>query len=659
MAQQKVTEFFSSTKKRNGNVSASKRRKIEIPVTDSTTTESLKNKTMLKDHTKSSDNFIITEEVTSVWDDSNPNGSEFTTPRKRMIVESDISSVSSKSRIKLHIKKVNNKYEQITPSDIVPNVNKPQSAKKKLDLTSASKIKISSTPSAGTSVTTKADDDAADKEVYDLLSSKSHLLSLVTQVSRPEVALSPLPVTPKEDKECSPSPEPVVPKLQNLTAKLKSLSKMNGQALKNRLKQSGKISEIKNKLKGLDTVLENNKDLTQGVKAAPPETSAEKVLPAHERFEHLTEEGIPTLSLPFTYKQLEGGFQAMDQVISMLHNRSEICTFSKLRAAVQNITRKNFEERTVGQIKTIVPDAYIFQQEKILDFDKKTHMYSLTIEPNLKNEKQIDGKSNQLTAEGKLMFSASLLLKRKRLFRNNLLEYLKQLHKDFLASLDVPIILPSEKLARWHPKFQLDKVPEVTVSPLPQPPDVRVYHTAKDVLEHQKGKLINPMVEKAFAKVVAENEELLKKANSQNLNQASAETSKTPMKGIPPALLAKIRAKEAQRLEDELTKKPEEDYKMKIMKRLPEIIRILRTYFVTEKKPALPIEEIYKKLGDSHKSGMSQRDFEQHINLLKELAPDLISVVEIKRGKFLKLDRNIDVQSVTNRILNLTKVKDS
>lgn len=48
-------------------------------------------------------------------------------------------------------------------------------------------------------------------------------------------------------------------------------------------------------------------------------------------------------------------------------------------------------------------------------------------------------------------------------------------------------------------------------------------------------------------------------------------------------------------------------------------------------------------------------EVEQHIDMLKELAPELVSVVEIKRGKFLKLDKNVDVQAVSNRILNLVK----
>ena len=43
------------------------------------------------------------------------------------------------------------------------------------------------------------------------------------------------------------------------------------------------------------------------------------------------------------------------------------------------------------------------------------------------------------------------------------------------------------------------------------------------------------------------------------------------------------------------------------------------------------------------------------MKLMAELVPELVSVVEIKRGSFLKLDRNVDAQGVCNKIMNLVK----
>ena len=53
--------------------------------------------------------------------------------------------------------------------------------------------------------------------------------------------------------------------------------------------------------------------------------------------------------------------------------------------------------------------------------------------------------------------------------------------------------MADNKITRWHPKFKLDSVPEVPEDVLPQAPEIKIYHTAKDVLEKQRGKL-NPRV---------------------------------------------------------------------------------------------------------------------------------------------------------------------
>ena len=53
----------------------------------------------------------------------------------------------------------------------------------------------------------------------------------------------------------------------------------------------------------------------------------------------------------------------------------------------------------------------------------------------------------------------------------------------FLSTLDRPLSVPDNKITRWHPKFPLDTIPEVEPSPLPEPPAVKTYSSAKDVLD--------------------------------------------------------------------------------------------------------------------------------------------------------------------------------
>lgn len=61
--------------------------------------------------------------------------------------------------------------------------------------------------------------------------------------------------------------------------------------------------------------------------------------------------------------------------------------------------------------------------------------------------------------------------------------------QEFLSNLSRPLTIPDDKITRWHPKFPLDEVPDVQEAPLPQPPDIQVYQTARDVLESTRGKL--------------------------------------------------------------------------------------------------------------------------------------------------------------------------
>lgn len=50
-----------------------------------------------------------------------------------------------------------------------------------------------------------------------------------------------------------------------------------------------------------------------------------------------------------------------------------------------------------------------------------------------------------------------------------------------------------DKIVRWHPKFRVDDVPDVKEADLPQPPVVKMYNSANDVLEKARD-MIAPRV---------------------------------------------------------------------------------------------------------------------------------------------------------------------
>ena len=75
-------------------------------------------------------------------------------------------------------------------------------------------------------------------------------------------------------------------------------------------------------------------------KDVPKEKVAPPKVPAYQRFAHLADPEPSTLKLPFKYQILHDMFKSADTVVSMLYKRSETCTFSKLKQAVQKMTGK-------------------------------------------------------------------------------------------------------------------------------------------------------------------------------------------------------------------------------------------------------------------------------------------------------------------------------
>ena len=67
------------------------------------------------------------------------------------------------------------------------------------------------------------------------------------------------------------------------------------------------------------------------------------------------------------------------------------------------------------------------------------------------------------------------------------------LYQDFLHNLNPALSVDDNKIMRWHPKFHLDDVPDVDEGDLPQPPVVKTYSSAHDVLEKARD-MIAPRV---------------------------------------------------------------------------------------------------------------------------------------------------------------------
>ncbi|XP_029623044.1 DNA replication factor Cdt1 [Salmo trutta] len=423
----------------------------------------------------------------------------------------------------------------------------------------------------------------------------------------------------------STAPESTAPDLKTKLARVKEL------AAKAQHRKEERLAEAR-------STEENNR----------PKTEDGDKLPAYQRYHTLAQDAPPGLTLPFKYKLLAGMFRSMDTIVGMLFNRSETVTFAKVKQGVQDMMHKRFEETHVGQIMTVYPTAYHFRQERnIPTFSAtvKKSSYQLTVEPVIEADKS------------KAVLAASRLLERRSIFHQNLVSIVKGHHKAFLAKLNPPIRVPDDKLTRWHPRFNVDEVPNVLPGELPQPPQgAEKLTTAQEVLDKARS-MMTPKMEKALANVVLKTAEMVCVKEQGPVPQtpvAPAETH-SALKGVSQSLLERIRAKEAQKLQAAMTRNPQQEERLVMMSRLGELARILRNVFVAEMKPALIMEVACNRMISSYRSAMNTGDMELHLRLLAELTPEWLTIHTIRKDFYLKLDKTMDLNVVLEKLKQKTK----
>ncbi|XP_074895459.1 DNA replication factor Cdt1 isoform X1 [Buteo buteo] len=383
-----------------------------------------------------------------------------------------------------------------------------------------------------------------------------------------------------------------------------------------------------------------------GVAAPVAEAGSEKA-PAYQRFHTLAQDQPPGLTLPYKFKVLAEMFRSVDTIAGMLFNRAETITFAKVKQGVQDMMRKQFEERHVGQIKAVYPTSYRLRQEKnIPTFGNsvKKSDYQLTLEPVLGEEEKVDGRPH---------LSASRLLERRKEFNRNLVNIVKQHHKAFLAALSPPMVVPEEKLTRWHPRFKVDEVPDISPAELPRPPQEDRLTTAQEVLSTARG-MLTPKMEKALANLALRTAEA--GAGEPVVSKApSPASTSSALKGVSQALLERIRAKEAQKLQALMTRDPQQEERLAMLGRLPAMARILRNVFVAEKKQALTMEVACARMADSYDAQMPPGEMEKHLRLFAELLPDWVGIHAIRTDTYIKLDKGKDLGLITERLTKAAK----
>ncbi|XP_047535110.1 DNA replication factor Cdt1 [Vanessa atalanta] len=388
-----------------------------------------------------------------------------------------------------------------------------------------------------------------------------------------------------------------------------------------------------------------------------PIKSPSKV-PAYIRHASLAS-STPSLNLPHHYRFLAELFRSMETAVTLLYNRKEKITFSKLKPSVQEMLKRTFTEKHLAQIKHLVPDFYNFEVQKVKNFSTSSHRdtFELIISPNFPNDIK--------------MINPLVQLERRRYFYDTLLQVVKKHHAQFLASLDPPIDIPDNKLIRWHPEFELEKIPEIECAKLPEMPNTEKYSSAQDVLAKARELFkCNTKMERALEKLaqakargLTEQEKAVTGINDtpiiKNVSTQASQPSTSgvqilnpALRNLPTALLDKVKAKQAAKALEAMTRSSEFEQNYLTYSKLPDLARTLRNIFVTERKNVLALNVVLSKLDSSFKSNVSASDLHKDIKLITEEVPEWIKLHEMRNTTFLKLDKNTDLKVITSKLEN-------
>ncbi|XP_065676515.1 DNA replication factor Cdt1 isoform X2 [Hydra vulgaris] len=366
--------------------------------------------------------------------------------------------------------------------------------------------------------------------------------------------------------------------------------------------------------------------------------------PAYLKYKHLLQKSVSeSLNLPNKYKVILEIIRCVDSILYLLNQRKEVCTFDRLKKSVQSMNGREFSLKHLASIKTVYPTGYVFRQEILQKFSPVD--YHLTIEANFKDVTS----SNIITP--------SVLITRRLKVENILVNITKMHHQKFLQQLNINV--DNNDVQRWHPNFKLDSVPDIELSLLPSAPVLKCYSSAADILLQNK-KDLSCKVEKALKNVARKSLSKEEENDVENLFVANTQTKSSikSLKGVSNELLERIKLKEQKKIEQALTCDPVVIKRMALMEKLPEMARILKTFFTAEKKAAITLEDCLLKLCESYATAIPPSECEDLVRSLAELVPSWVTIVSVRKCPYIKLARDVDLNYVMNVLLTAKKNQD-
>lgn len=366
---------------------------------------------------------------------------------------------------------------------------------------------------------------------------------------------------------------------------------------------------------------------------------------AFVRFDHLVKEDKPSLQLPLKYRQLADLFRSVDIVAATLNNRSEQITFKKLKMAVQRMTKKNFTESHLAQILTVFPGAFNVVTEKTRNFgsESKHETYQYVITPSYGKIASSTKSDSTEDACNKNM-NSQLLTARYKQFCSALLEKALKEHDTFLKfGINPPIDVGSKKVTRWHPDFDLGKCPDIEPATLPELPQNKGFANAQEVLSTAKNLFVRTQPTVQSPRKIADNTKPIPAPPS------GTETSNL-LKGIPKALLEKIKQKQAAKALNYITEKPSTNPARDYHKRHPDLLRHIRNVYITERKGILPFDTVVTKIQHSYAPDLNATDLDTYLRFVAKQLPHFLSFEVLRKTIFVRLNRDESLAKISSQL---------
>ncbi|KAJ1679007.1 hypothetical protein EV182_002919 [Spiromyces aspiralis] len=380
------------------------------------------------------------------------------------------------------------------------------------------------------------------------------------------------------------------------------------------------------------------------------------------------------LPLPDRLTKLEAIFQAIEHTLMFTHSQGCAWIFHRHRKSVENSCGYTFTLRHLAQIVYIYPDSYELKPTRVAYQGSQVDSIEVSPKPggaatdtDAESAKSLGG-VDPTSAFATARFAVEQIERRRRTFREQLLDYVDTYHKMFATERNNigsnAVTVPGwRQIKRWHEDFSLNgDVPDLPQAELPLRCTTNLARPDKERIRWLLGQAASP-ASKETASAAAEGDtggtakadppaavaegpcvgelELLTAGATQQKETKDAPVSKVS------ALLERIRAKEQRRKQEAmLGVSPEKMTERAMLSRLPGIADSVSYIFYAQRKSVLPLSLVCERLSYSARMPLSKDECKEHITKLAGIVPDWCRIETVSQVPMVRIIRTKSVKLV-------------